>query len=272
MRAFHTKIAPIITLRLLAAFVGIICFTASSQAQAIEKIHPFMPGEKLTFEVKWCFIPAGTAILQILPMKWINGVQAYHFVMTTRTYPFVDLFYKVRDRIDAYADASMTHSLLYKNKKEGKSRKDVVVHFDWLKHTAHYSNFGEQSNPIRIKPGSFDPLSVFYALRLHRLSENSDIQAHVTDGKRCVTGKLKIIRRETVKVASGTYDTLLAEPELRHIRGVFKKSKNAKLQIWVSADRRQIPVKIRSKVSVGSFVAELISAENLSPAPIAGTK
>lgn len=263
MRSLCAVEMHMIVMRLATAFLVIIAL--ATHAEASERAHPFSPGEKLTFQVKWSFIPAGEGILEILPVERINGVQSYHFVMTTRTYPFIDLFYKVRDRIDAYTDAAMTHSILYRKRKEGKSKRNVVVYFDWDKQEAQYSNFGKKSNPIPIKPGSFDPLSVFYALRLHALRENTEIRAHVTDGKRCVMGKAKIIRRETVKVASGTYDTFLAEPELRHIRGVFKKSKNAKLQIWVSADHRRIPVKIRSKVSVGSFVAELIAAENLGP-------
>jgi hypothetical protein len=254
---------PMMVMRLVTACLVFIAL--ATHAQAIERAHPFSTGERLTFQVTWSFLPAGEGILEILPMERINGVQSYHFVMTTRTYPFIDLIYKVRDRIDAYTDAAMTHSILFKKRKEGKSKRNEVVNFDWGKQEAHYSNFGEKSDPIPIKPGSFDPLSVFYAFRLHPLRENMEIQVHVTDGKRCVTGKAKIIRRETVTVASGTYDTFLAEPELGHLRGVFQKSKGAKLQIWVSADHRRIPVRIRSKVSVGSFVAELISAENLCP-------
>jgi len=73
------------------------------------------------------------------------------------------------------------------------------------------------------------------------------------------------VKREKIKVASGTYDTFLVEPDLQHIGGVFEKSKDAKLKIWVTADKRRIPVKIKSKVIVGSFVAELISAEGIGP-------
>jgi len=251
---------------LMGMAMALLVFIAvSSPAQAIDRDVPFSYGERLAFEVTWSFLPAGEGILEILPMESINGVLSYHFLMTTRTYPFIDLFYKVRDRIDAYTDAAMTHSMLYKKRKEGKSKGDVVVNFDWDKHEAQYSSSGKKNNPISLRPGSFDPLSVFYAFRLYPLRENMEIQVPVTDGKRCMTGKVKIIRRETVTVASGTYATFLAEPELGHLRGVFQKSKNARLQIWVSADHRRIPVKIRSKVSVGSFVAELISAENLCP-------
>jgi hypothetical protein len=244
---------------------SLVFIAVSSHAQAIEQAFPFSHGEKLTFQVTWSFLPAGEGILEILPMERINGVLSYHFMMTTRTYPFIDLIYKVRDRIDGYTDAAMTHSILYKKRKEGTSKGNVVVNFDWDKKEAQYSSSGEKSNPVPLKPGSFDPLSVFYAFRLQPLRENTEIQVHVTDGKGCVTGKAKIIRRETVTVASGTYDTFLAEPELGRLRGVFEKSKSARLQIWVSADHRRIPVRIRSKVSVGSFVAELISAENLCP-------
>jgi hypothetical protein len=50
------------------------------------------------------------------------------------------------------------------------------------------------------------------------------------------------------------------EPELRYIGGVFEKSKDAELNVWVTADEQRLPVKIKSKVIIGSFVAELISA------------
>ena len=68
---------------------------------------------------------------------------------------------------------------------------------------------------------------------------------------------------EIIKIEGVTYDTFLMEPELKHIGGVFEKSKNAKIKLWITADKRRIPVKIKSKVIVGSFVGELISAEKI---------
>jgi uncharacterized protein YpmB len=83
----------------------------------------------------------------------------------------------------------------------------------------------------------------------------------VTDGKKNVIGRLKIVRRETIEVGGKEYDTYLMEPETRHIGGVFKDSKNPKIQLWITADKRRILVKARSEVVVGSFVGELISSE-----------
>ena len=40
--------------------------------------------------------------------------------------------------------------------------------------------------------------------------------------------------------------------------GVFQKSKDAEILVWFSADKRRIPVKVRSKVKVGHFTMELV--------------
>lgn len=225
---------------------------------------PFQPGEKLTFQLKWTIIPAGEATLEVLPIETIDGVKTYHFMLTAKSNDFIDHFYKVRDRIDAYANMEMTHSNLYKKKqREGKTHRDVVVTFDWKNKTTKYTTRKEERQPIDILPGTFDPLSAFYFVRLFELKKKSAIERPVTDGKKCIIGKAFIIKRETIKLESGTYDTFLLEPEMKHVGGVFEKSKDSKIQLWVTADERRMPVKIKSKVVVGSFVGELISATGI---------
>jgi Protein of unknown function (DUF3108) len=259
---------PHIFLKILKGITLIITvmtiFGLSSNVCGDEKDFPFYPGEKLTFLLKWEFIPAGESVLEVLPMETIDGVKAYHFSLTVKSNAFIDSLYKVRDRIDAYANTEMTHSMLYKKKQhEGKTQRDIVVNFDWQNNKVQYTNFKDKRPPIDILSGSFDPLSAFYFVRLFDFQEKSKIERPVTDGKKCVIGELSVIKRETLKLKSGTYDTYLIEPELKHIGGVFEKSKNAKIQLWVTADKRRIPVKIKSKVVVGSFVGELVSATGL---------
>jgi len=244
--------------------VAIAILGSSPCVNAGGKDFPFYPGEKLTFLLKWTIIPAGESVLEVLPMETINGVKSYHFLLTAKSNAFFDTLYKVRDRIDAYANTEMTHSMLYKKKQnEGSTHRDIVVNFDWQNNKAQYTNFKDKQPTIDIQSGSFDPLSAFYFVRLFDFKEKSKIERPVTDGKKCVIGKLSVIKRETLKLKSGTYDTYLIEPEIEHIGGVFEKSKDAKIQLWITADKRRIPVKIKSKVVVGSFVGELVSATGL---------
>jgi len=153
---------------------------------------PFSPGEKLTFKLKWYFIPAGEAVLEVLPIENIGGIKAYHFVLIVKTNQFFDTIYKIRDRIDSYTDIGMTRSILYKKRKAGgKHQRDIL-----------------------------DPLSIFYYSRICDLRKKVILQRPVTDGKKCVIGSGKVIKRETIKLKNGKYDTYLLEPELKDLSGV----------------------------------------------------
>ncbi|MEW5908270.1 MAG: DUF3108 domain-containing protein [Thermodesulfobacteriota bacterium] len=249
----------------MAAGLWVLIFLWNSDGQADsgtgEQIPAFAPGEKLTFQMKWSFMPVGEAVMEVLPMKSMNGVIAYHFSVTARSNPFVDMFYKVRDRIDAFADREMTRSVHYQqSQEEGTTRREITVNFDLKKNRAEYSDFGKRLKPIPLIPGTFDPLSVFYYARFQELETGLVMEKPVTDGKRCVIGRATVIRREKIKIKGKPFDTYLLEPRCEEIRGVFEKSPGAKVEVWVTADAYKIPIRVRSKVIVGSFIGELISA------------
>jgi hypothetical protein len=244
---------------LFASVIILFCF--KSQASAGQSGLPFKIGEKMTFEVRWSYILAGEATLEILPAKKINGMDSCHILLNVRTSDFVDIFYKVRDSIESYVNLGMDHSLMYLRTHRAKTGTDSRVDFDWEKRQARYSLAGsdDKFEPVTIPQGAFDPLSVFYAFRLHDLGEVKKISIPVTDGKKVIYGNAQVIKREVIEAGGTSYDTYLVEPELDEISGVIEKSRNARLQIWVTADRRHIPVRISSKVAVGSFIAELTS-------------
>jgi hypothetical protein len=174
----------------------------------------------------------------------------------------------------------MTRSIMYRKIVEARKKiREVVVNFDWEKSEVRYYGVKKYTDEalktsgkmnligkssireslIPVLPGSFDPLSVFYYSRSIPLNETTHIQRPVSDGKKCVMGAAKVKRREKVRLASGTYDTYLIEPSLKYLEGVFEKSKKAKIQLWVTNDERRIPVKLKSKIVIGSFTGELIS-------------
>ena len=248
-----------IVLMIIGSLISVICMQQPDLRA--DPSLPFAPGERLRFHLRWTVVPAGEAVLEVLPTQVIDGQEVYHFRLTAESNAFVDLFYKVRDRIDAFASIDMTRAVRYFHKQhEGDNRKDVAVNFDWNQDVAVY-NDGRSDTKIEIKPGTFDPLSVFYYSRMINFETNGIIECPVSDGKKCVDGMARIIKRETIHVVSGTYDTFLIEPDLKHVGGVFEKSKDAKIRLWITADDRHIPVKIASKVSVGSFVGELVAIE-----------
>ena len=161
------------------------------------------------FVLKYGAISAGAATLEVHDMEEIQGVEAYHFVMTARSNSFIDIFFKVRDRIDSYADAGMNHSLYYKkDQKEGRTRRNIRVDFDWEKNESTYVNFDTEPKVISLLPGSFDPLAVFYYSRLLEIQALKEFEHPVTDGEKNLMGILRVIGRETIKVPAGSFETL----------------------------------------------------------------
>ncbi len=244
------------TKRFFPVFMTLACVFRPMRGGA-ETTLPFSPGEKLSYEVSWVHIPAGEMRLEVMPMKELEGKKAYHFMMTSTTYSYVDLFYKLRQTVDAFTDNGMTHSIFYRKKTRGKKDRDETVHFDWESRVATYEKNGRAEDKVALLPGTFDPLAIFYVLRLHDLHVGRTVQVPVSDGKKCVMGKADVVKRENIRVGERIYDTFLVLPDLKHIGGVFRKSKNAVLKIWFAADGTKIPVRVESKVKVGSFVAEL---------------
>lgn len=239
--------------------VVLVVFLGRQSALAASAAVPFQPGEKLVFEVSWGGIAVGEAVLEVYPPATIEGEPAHHFVLTAKTVGFVDMFFKVRNRIDAYTAADMTRTVHFTNALAGKHNKNVTINFDWAESKIQRVENTEKWAPLDALPGSFDPLSVFYFTRTQELEEHGEYERPVTDGKKNVIGRMKIVRRETIEVDGKTYDTFLIEPETRHIGGVFKESEDPSIQIWITADHRRIPVRARSKVAVGSFLGELVS-------------
>ena len=251
--------------RLLSTIFHLLFFVSMSvfcsPAAAVEH-HPFQPGEKMHFVLKYGAISAGAATLEVHEMDEIQGVEAYHFVMTARSNSFIDLFFKVRDRIDSYADAKMNHSLYYKkDQKEGKTRRNIKVDFDWEKNESTYVNFDTEPKVISLLPGTFDPLSVFYYSRLLDFENVGELEHPVTDGEKNLMGIMRVIGKETIYVPAGTFETLVLEPDLQNMEGVFSKKPRAKIKLWVTNDARRLLVQMKSKALVGSFVAELIAVE-----------
>jgi len=75
---------------------------------------------------------------------------------------------------------------------------------------------------------------------------------------------VKVKKRQTIKVKAGRFDCFLVEPQLRK-PGIFI-SKGKKLEVWLTADERRMPVLMRSEVFIGHVSAELVSQRYVPPA------
>ena len=260
MRALP-KLVTVRSFFLILLFLSLLCGSSVEAAdkKTSKKTLPFSPGEQLVYQIRWETVEAGVASFYVLPVTTLDQQPCRHFSLKVETSPLVDVVYEVRAKLDSYTDLALGHSIRYGKKETGSEPRDILVQFDWEKRIARYSNFNAGKKPIAIPPGTFDPLAAFYKLRCMDLGTKKEIKFPITDGKRCFMGRAKVLGKETITCFNTTYDTYVIEPELIHFGGVFEISDKPTLRLWITSDERRLPVRIQSKVIVGSIIGELVS-------------
>lgn len=267
MRYLPTRIYTC-SIRLLSAvtllpLLGLLLLGPALASEQRPVELPFPIGEKLLYQVRWGAIPAAYATLEVMPLSGQDGTQSLHFVMTARTNEFADIFYKFRTRVDSFAAMDLSRSMGFTKREQERSRiRNQDVFFDWEKmETRITEGDGEPRHGVDLIPGTVDPFSVFYAFRVRHLEVGKVLEVPVSDGKKLTQGTAKVVAREEITVHGKVYDCFVVEPDLKDLGGVFRKSPGASMQIWVTADELRLPVRVRSKVIVGHFTADLFAVE-----------
>ena len=223
--------------------------SADTSADLLPSI-PFAPGEELNFAVKFGVVRAGDARLAVTTGK---SPENYRLVSTAKSSRFFDTFFPVDDRIVSEWSPKLRVPLEFeKRSREGKYKKDERLQFDQERGLALYANGRRE----KIPPGTQDVLSAFYAVRAHKLVPGASFSIpNHADGKNYQL-VVKVHERDKVEVPAGHFSCVIVEPMLR-TSGLFEQE--GRLLIWVTDDARHMPVQMKSKIAVGSIVAELES-------------
>ena len=75
---------------------------------------------------------------------------------------------------------------------------------------------------------------------------------------------MDIHKGETVKAPAGKFRCFVVDPHLQSV-GVFNQK--GRMRVWITADRKRMPVKLESKVTFGAFEAVLIGYRSGSASP-----
>lgn len=222
---------------------------------------PFAPGEKLSYQVRWEKVPVARLSLEVQPFKHIQGASAYHFVFQVQTEPAVSALYPVQGHIEAFADRALARSLrLTKDMREGRSRRVFQVDFDWQRGVAVYARNARRQRRMALTEGTLDMLSILYYARSLSLTPGMSLTRPLNSGKKIRRARARVLGQETILVGGRPWSALRIEVDVQEAGGIFEKSEDAALSLWLSADTRKIPLKVVSKVWVGSFIVELTGA------------
>jgi len=220
----------------------------------------FKEGEKLTFDIKYGFVTAGIAVMQVQKIKRISGRNAFYITFEVNSVPSFDWIYKVRDRYETYLDVEGLFPWRFEQHiREGSFSRDFSAFFDHRKGIAKTSK-GQFDVPLYVN----DILSAFYIARTFNYSEMKvdDIIPMKNFYKDKVYDlNVKYLGKDRITVDAGTFDCIVVEPLVQE-GGLFKSE--GSIVIWLTDDDLKIPVKVKTKVVVGSIDAELTKYEGLA--------
>jgi|GEM_PF-473477 len=231
-------------------FTIFIFFTFASVA------FSFSIPEKFEYDLTWTGVKAGTATLEIT--KTGNGIR---IISTARSADWVSVFYTVEDRAETilkknsslkFVGEPVNYRLLV---REGKHRRDREVTFHPGNKVTYIDRINNEKHTLDVPSLVFDPLSSFYYVRTLKLVVGEPVYVTVFDTKKVWNIEVQVLRKERITLPTGAMmNTILIKPLMKS-DGIFYKKGD--IFIWLTDDEKRIPVKMQSKVAIGSVSAIL---------------
>jgi len=249
----NSRTSSLLLRSLMVRFFSItlcLVFTLAPQAFALN-----IP-EKLVYDLTWTGIKAGTATQEIIEEK-----DSIRIVSTARSADWISVFFPVEDRVESLLTKVAPPLIgLPKNyrikTREGNRRKDKEIIFDHDKRQAVYiDHLNGGQVEVTIHGNTYDVYSSFYYVRTLPLEVGKSVFVSILDNNELWNVEVQVLKKEKLKTKLGEVETVLIKPLIKS-EGIFERK--GEIFIWLTDDARRIPVKMKTKVMIGSITATLV--------------
>lgn len=226
---------------------------------------PFWIGEKITHKSYYNLFGFTAAHLTFenLPFVQVNGRKAYQFVINLKTTQLFNSVYSIDDQVVTLIDYEHWLPRLYTlHVKESSQLREGRSYFDFQKLKARYEEKKvskkkgkeEKLQEWDILPYSQNVFSVIYYMRLFAWRDGKDYSFRVADDNENLVFKGRVVAREELDTDIGPRKAIKVKPEII-LKGNFKPVGD--IFIWLSDDEKKIPLRIESKIKIGTIVSEI---------------
>jgi hypothetical protein len=212
--------------------------------------------EKLSYDITWTGIKAGTATQEI-----IDDGNSIRVVSTVRSAAWISVFFPVEDKVESSLakaeppQLGLPHHFRMKV-REGSHRRDREIIFDQKNRKAEYiDHIGGEKATLDILQNTYDPYSSFYYLRTLKLEVGKSVFVNMLDNKKLWNVEVQVVKKEKLNTILGKVNTIQVRPIMKS-EGIFERK--GAIDIWLTDDEKRIPVKMKTKVAVGSITATLV--------------
>jgi len=227
-----------------------VMLVLAGAVEAEDPRPPFNVGEEMRFEIRALGIAAAWQNLRVDGMTNINGRPAYKIVSELRTFPAVEVFYKMRDSSITCLDASNFNILsVHSRQLQGKWKNEAFITNSTSQEMIYYLRNNKKWTVLRYKKPVVDLIGMVY----HGRTLSQEIGARY-DFSIINIEKIKQIKARAVLKEKKRIGALDARINLLKIQQVDAndEDKFEDVAFWITMDARKIPVRIRSmKIRLG---------------------
>jgi hypothetical protein len=208
-----------------------------------------LPGkETLIYNIEWRLFSAGKAKVQFLQ----EPRQGYQVNLHVESTGFVSKLFKVEDEYSTNLNPSLCAETVQLSAHEGSRDRETKITFDPNTKRASYLERDRAKNAVVAQheidvPGCVhDVVGGMFFLRTLNLEPGQSAMIPVSDGKKSVMAKVEAQAKEDVKAPEGVFHTIRYEVYLFD-NVLYRRA--AHLNVWVTDDRRRLPVQIRVRMT-----------------------
>ena len=213
--------------------------------EQIERAYPV--GERLTYNISYAGIHAGTAVLEVNDKVRYKGRECFRIRSRADSARLISLVYKVEDRLQTYVDAETLEPLRSDKKmREGSHRREEYIIYAPKERKAGYhkkkkGRFVLRREHTKVPYGIQGSLSSLYFLRTMKLEVGKTYTVTLLAGRRITKGAFEITKKKKIKIPGvGTFTGLRISPKFIEIPGEGKMKPGEGLfvasgdsEIWV---------------------------------------
>jgi hypothetical protein len=222
-------------------------------------------GERLTYDISWLNILAGTAVMEVQADGIAGGGSRAKLVTTAQSRPAISKFFPVDNRVESEFDlrTQLPQHMVF-HRREGKNKEDIEYTFHHAEGTVTAIRQGT-TEILPIPAGTQDLISCLYYVRNQLpLTPGTSLMLNVHHDKKNRQVEVRVENIETLEGAWGKAETaqvLVIMP----FKGLFINKGN--IRVWFTTDERRIPVRMKAKVIIGSIVADLVEGFQVAKKP-----
>ena len=216
---------------------------------AFPQSNPLPARETLNYNIEWRLITAGKVKVQ-----WqTNGRDSSQINLHVESAGLVSKLFKVDDTYIANLGANLCGQSVQFTSQEGSRQRETKISFDYPNHRADYLERDRVKNAVllaretEIPPCVYEIAGALFLLRTLNLEPGQSTQVPVSDGKKSVMVKVEAQQREEVKTPAGAFKAVRYEA---YVFNNVLYRRPAHLYVWLTDDRRKLPVQIRVRMQL----------------------